>query len=221
MKIRYQYMPVLLAGWMLATNVSCVKDGGYYGYVNTERAHDGPAIAYFESKPGVFDSLLVVLDLLPEYKDTLAKGNVSVFAPTNMSFQLALTNLNLVRQTQNKPPLRLGTLDLDELDTLLSKYIVQGRQTTEEMLYVDGLTVKTVKNGFDMHAQRLKQDASGYVGGGLVTVYYTDKKGSEFEIIWVRSATQAVNILTNDAVVHVLANGHEFGFGDFLTKMNK
>ncbi|NGM62162.1 hypothetical protein G5B30_09570 [Sphingobacterium sp. SGG-5] len=220
MKIRYIAM-MLFAVYVFTANISCVKHEGYYDYVNTESIYNGTAIDYFKSKAGTYDSLLFVLDMLPEYKDLIAAGDVTIFAPTNASFHLAMTNLNLVRQSQGKPSLRLNELDLVHLDTLVSKYIVQGRQTTEQMLYVDGLEVNTVKNELTMHAQRIKQDASGYVGGGLVTVYYTDKKGSEFEILWVRSATQAVNIQTNDAVVHVLANGHEFGFGEFLTRMNK
>ncbi len=220
MKIRYIII-MLFAGWVLAANTSCVKHEGYYDYVNTESVYTGSAIDYFKSKPGTFDSLLLVLDRLPVYKDAIAEGNVTIFAPTDASFRLALANLNLVRQTQGRPALTLSTVDEVQLDTLISKYVVQGRQTTEQMLFVDGLEVETVRNDLKMHAQRIKQDASGFVGGGLVTVFYTDKKDSEFEILWVRSATQAVNILTNDAVIHILANGHEFGFGDFLTKMNK
>lgn len=220
MKIKYIII-MLFGGWLITSNVSCAKYDGYYDFENTESLYGGSAIDYFKSKPNVFDSLLLALDLLPEYKDIIEEGDVTIFAPTNASFRMALTNLNLVRQTQNKPALKLSTLNLVQLDTLLSKYIVQGRQSTDEMQYTDGLDVLTVKNEMEMHTQRIKQDASGFVGGGLVNVYYTDKKDSEFEFLWERAATQAVNILANDAVIHILANGHEFGFGEFLIKMNQ
>lgn len=218
--MRY-FVLILFASWLIASNTSCAKYEGYYDYVNTESVFEGAALDYFLSKPGVYDSLLLVLDRLPEYKDSIAAGDVTIFAPTNASFNLALTNLNLVRESQGKHRLNINSLDLVELDTLLSQYIVHGRQSTEKMVFVDGLDVLTIKHNATMHAQRIKQDASGYVGGGLVTVFYTDKKDSEFERAWIRSATQAVNILTQDAVIHILANGHEFGFGEFLTKMNK
>lgn len=220
MKMKYTII-MLFVGWMLTANTSCTKYDGYYDFVNTENTFEGSTIDYYKSKANVFDSLLVVLDRLPDYKDSIAGGQLTIFSPTNASFQLAMGNLNLVRQTQGKPMLALSTVDLVELDSLFSKYVVRGLQSTDSMLYVDGLDVETVKYENEMHAQRIKQDASGYLGGGLVTVYYTDKKGSEFEILWVRSATQAVNIRTNNGLIHILANGHEFGFGEFLTKMNK
>lgn len=218
--MRYIFL-ILFVSWVIVSNTSCEKYDGYYDYVNTESVFEGSAEEYFKSKSGVYDSLLLVLDRLPEYRDSIAAGNVTIFAPTNASFHLAFNNLNLVRQSQGKHALNIHTVDLVELDTLVSQYIVRGQQTTEEMIFVDGLDVVGVKNEIPMHAQRIKQDASGFVGGGLVTVFYTDKKDSEFDRMWVRSATQAVNILTKDAVIHILANGHEFGFGEFLTKMNK
>lgn len=212
---------LVVAASLLFSYSSCSKHTGYYDFENKENQYAGSTLDYFRSKPGTYDSLLLVLDLLPEFKEGLASDSLTIFAPTNASFRLAITNLNLVRKTQNRSDLNLKTLNRVELDTLLSKYIVQGLKRTADMEFVDGLDMTTSKYEKNMHAQRIKQDASGHVGGGLVTVYYTDKKDSKFELNWVRAATQAVNISTDKSVVHVLANGHEFGFGDFLTKMNK
>lgn len=217
MKIRN----ILLAGAVLLTSFSCAKNDGYYDFENTENVFDGDAIGYFQSKPGVFDSLLHVLDRLPEYKSAIQNGDLTLFCPTNASFQLAFTNLNLVRANQKKPALNINTLDIDHLDTLLSKYVVRGHQTTDSMLFVDGLFVESLKYNQPMHAQRLKQDASGFVGGGLVTVYYSDTKSSNFSFQWTRTTTQAVNINTTNSLIHILANNHEFGFGEFLNRMNK
>lgn len=205
--------------------VSCKQNDGYYDYENKEGVFDGTTIAYYQSKMGIYDSLLLVLERLPEYKEIIDRGDATVFSPTNASFRLALTNLNLIRANQDRPALSLRTIDLAQLDTLISKYIVKGVIGTDEMLFVDGLYVETAKNTEEndgrMHAQRIKQQSSGFVDGGLTTVYYSDTKASNFVDQWIRATTQGVNIRTSNSLIHILANDHEFGFGEFLGRMNK
>ncbi|KGE15675.1 hypothetical protein [Sphingobacterium deserti] len=212
-------------GSLLILGISCKQYDGYYNYENTESVFDGDAIAYYASKPGLYDSLLVVLDRLPEYKQIIETGDVTVFSLTNESFRLAITNLNLLRSSQQKETLSLQTVDSVELDSLMSKYLVGGLITTEEMLFIDGLYVETVKypeiNTGNMHAQQIKQQSSGFIGGGLPIVYYSYTKESNFVNQWIRTSTQGVNIRTSNSVLHILANNHEFGFGEFLTRMNK
>jgi hypothetical protein len=72
-----------------------------------------------------------------------------------------------------------------------------------------------------MHAQRVKEDASGLVDGGVEIMYYSDTKENSFQSQWVRASSSAVNIFTTNGIVHVLGGRHEFGFGEFLTRMNK
>ncbi|MCS3555750.1 MULTISPECIES: fasciclin domain-containing protein [unclassified Sphingobacterium] len=212
---------VLLGCCTLFFWASCTKMDGYYDYQNRENLFNGNTIEYLESKTQVYDSLLKVLNLYPELKATMKTDSVTLFAPTNSSFQSALYNFNLIRKNQKKNPLYIKDLDLVQLDTVLSKYLVGGIVTTDSMLFVDGLFIKTLKISQPMHAQRIKQQATGLVDGGLVTVFYSDTKGSNFSTYWTRSATQAVNIKTTNGVVHILSNGHEFGFGEFLTRFNR
>jgi len=207
---------MIIIGW-----TSCAKVEGYYDFENKESIYNGNTIAYFESKPEVFDSLLTVLNRFPELKEKVRSEAVTVFAPTNASFEIALNSFNLVRINQNKSPLYINDLDMVQLDTVINKYLVQGLVTTDSMLYVDGLYMKTLNYDLPMHAQRIKEEASGLVDGGLVRVYYSDTKKSNFVSQWTRSQSQAVNISTTNGIVHILANGHEFGFGEFLNRFNR
>ena len=199
---------------------SCTKYDGYYDYQNSEKVFNGNSLTYLQSKPGVFDSVLLVLDRIPYLKTALEQEQVTLFAPTNSSFQSALSNLNLVRDNQKKPRLNIKTLKLSALDSLMNKYVAEGKVSTDSMLYIDGLFVKTYKYDHPMHAQRQKENASGLIDGGIELLYFSDTKNNSFQTQWTRSTSQAVNILSTNGVVHVLSARHEFGFGDFLTKMN-
>ena len=212
---------VLFSIVLLATLFACTKFDGYYDYVNKEKVFNGNSYDYLQSKPGVFDSLLIVIDRFPYLKEALNSEEVTIFAPTNSAFQTALSNLNLVRQNQNKPKLNLRSLNQIHLDTLITKYIVHGKITTDSMEFIDGLFVETYNIPHPMHAQRVKEDASGLREGGMELVSYSDTKGNSFQAQWVRTNSQAVNVLTQNGVVHILGGRHEFGFGDFLTRMNK
>jgi len=202
--------------------ISCNKDNeGFYKYENQESVFDGDTYSYLQSKLGVYDSLFKALDRVPWVKDTLQSDSITLFALTNNSFKSALQNLNLLRASQGRSALDLNTVDVTELDTLLSKYIIKGRYTTDSLLYTDGASLKSVKYHFSMHGQRVKSDALGYVGGGPTSIYYSDTKESNFVKDWSRAQTQAVNIITLNGVLHILSNSHEFGFGEFSTRMNK
>ena len=219
--MRQNTFKILLFNALVLLFFCCTKYDGYYGYENTEKVFHGSTISYLESKKGTFDSVLFVLDRLPDLKSALEEQHLTFFAPTNASFQIAINNLNLVRANQRKEKLYLRNLDIQALDTLMTKYIVQNVVSTDSMAFIDGLFVQTFKINHPMHAQRIKQDASGLVNGGMELVYYSDTKDNNFQSQWTRTASQAVNIFTTNGILHVLGNKHEFGFGDFLTRMNK
>ncbi len=206
-------------------SISCMKVTGDYNFQNQEHVYNGLATDYLKSKAGIYDSLLVVLERLPAYTTALEAGDVTLFAVTNSSFQLAITNLNLVRQNQGKSALSLRTVALNELDMLMSRYLMQHIVSTEEMENKDGVMLLTkmysLENENRMHTKRIKEQSSGFVDGGLVRVLFSDTKYSTFENQWVSTGTQAVNIRSQNCIMHILENSHEFGFGEFLSMMNK
>lgn len=210
---------VLMLG---TTCYSCKKnDSAYYNYENDLKQFDGNALQYLQSQTGVYDSLLIVLNRLPAIQDSLKNEKLTLFAVTNKSFQISVENLNAVRKRTNKSPLYLATMSLAHLDTLTSRYLVRGNFTTTDFQsYADGLLVKSIRFNYSMHILYQKADASGFLGGGPSIITFSDPKNSIFVRYWERTPTNAVNIKTNNAIINVVSPGHDYGFGEFITRVN-
>ncbi|WP_143095927.1 hypothetical protein [Pedobacter insulae] len=207
---------------VLIAFTACKKESMYHDYENTIKEFDGTALQYLQSQKNTFDSLLLVLDRLPELKDSLSAKNVTLFAPTNQSFQAAIKNLNIERKAQGKSALYLSDCDLAELDTLTTRYILRNARTTDSYAqFADGLNIMSIKYAYPMHVQYNKLNASGFVGGGPQSVIFSDPKGSIFEKYWENANTNAVNIKTKNAIVNILAPLHDYGFNEFVIRVNK
>lgn len=203
---------------------ACKKvDKGAYHYKNQVNVYDGNVYAYLKARPaGEFDSLLLAVDRVGWAKDTLLNAKaITLFAITNRSFEIALSNLNQIRASQNKAPLSIITLNKAQLDTLVDRYIVRKKLTTDSLRFADGAFLKTTKFNYEMNAIDKSSNASGLVDGGPKSVTYSDIKKSQYTKDWRSSTTQSVNVMTANAVMHTIAASHEFGFAEFSTRMNK
>lgn len=202
---------------------ACKKlDTGAYNFENEVNVYDGDVYAYLKAQPGTYDSLLKVIDRLSWLKDTLStKSDFTLFAVGNRSFVLALQNLNNLRTSQKKPLLNLATANLAQLDTLVNKYVVSGKYTTDSLILADGVLLRSIRYKYEMHGENKSTNAYGFVKGGPKSIIYSDVKNSQYIIEWQRTTTQAVNVFTNNAIVHLLSPSHEFGFGEFTLRLNK
>ena len=194
---------------------------GYYGFTNKEARFEGNTLQYLQSKPELFDSLLVVLDRLPEVSDMLAADSTTLFAVPNGSFRAVLRNINLIRASQSRPPLMLSAASRDELDTLISKYILPEIFPTDSLYHTDGRFMESIGKGYTMNARLVASDAQGVLGGGPLSIVYSDTKASDFTRDWSATRTAAVDIKCTNGVVHVLVDSHEFGFGEAVSRLNK
>jgi len=206
---------VLAAAIMVA---SCGKDEGYYSSKDPAEGFDGTVLEYLESKPGIYDSLLRVVRRLG-LEDVLRDSTVTVFAPSNASFQLALTNLNNLRKRNDKEPEYLANIDEVQLDTMVAQYIIRGRYPSDSLASKDGLTLSSVRFGYPMHARLNDNSSSGFVNGGPVSIQFSDTKRSLFERDWISTKTGSVNLAAANGVVHVLNPDHVFGFDDFSRRL--
>lgn len=207
---------------------SCEKHSDqYYHYNEQLSVFNGSTYDYLVEKPG-YDSLLLVIDRVSGLKEVLQTQPVTLFAVQNNSFSLSLEALNLVRRTANpaRAPHNLSSLNAAHLDTLTARYVLPGLHNAESADLKDGAYLPSLNYGYMMNMKYERVNASGYQNGGPQRLYFGDTKISMDGIIppfdyWIVAPTQIVNVKTTNGYVHVLASGHDFGFGDeFVKRMN-
>jgi hypothetical protein len=225
LKIRCLAMVAVILLIMVAVT-SCTKtDTTYRNYRNTAGNFKGNALAYLQSQPGVYDSMLLVINRLTGIADTVSTNNITLFAVSNRSFALALQNINQARKDSipSLPPVSLSTMDSATLDTFFCRYIIQGQQRSDSLTgFTDGRLYASVRYDYNMQMQFDQTNASGYLNGGPKAIIFSDPKNSVFTRNWVRTTTITVDIKTDNAIVHLLPPGHDFGFGpDFIRRINK
>ncbi len=197
----------------------CAKDKGYYNESLQKVTYNGTILEYLQSKPGVFDSLLTVLDRTNMQSVLNTDEQITFFAPTNQSFQLAIENLNNTRKESDKPLEYLSNVDLNHLDTMMAQYIVKGYYPSDSMMLKDGIKLQDFKYQRTMNAKLTTATSSGYEGGGPKVIEYSDTKNSQFNRNWITATTASINIEANNGMIHVLSSSHVFGFNDFVTRL--
>ena len=214
---------------------SCKKEAGYHDQDNVINAADLNTYDYLKSKTGVYDSLLLLVDKMG-IKKTLTDSIVTVFAPSNSSFQIAIANLNVVRRANGLTPIYLTQLaagdkaitntklkakakqDSIMLDTMVSRYIIRKSYLANAFAVGDGQFINAVRGGYPMHAQRIYADAQGFQNGGSEVIEFANTKRSLFVKNWSKTTTTSVNIKTKNGIVHLLRPDHVFGFDEFVSR---
>lgn len=217
--------PILLSFLLaiMVADLGCSKPSGdFYNYKNEIHSFNGSSLDFLKSQPGVFDSFLLVLNRFPAIRDSVANDSVTVVAPTNQSFRIALTLVNAIRHSNNLPPIWLASLDSAKLDTLISRYVLRNKTTTTQAIpYVDGIDVYGIQYGYRMHFTYSKGNASGVLLAGPQSLMVSDTKNSDLNSVWIQSPTSSVDVMSKNGIVHTLVVGHEFGFGEFSKMFNK
>lgn len=214
----------------VAMLAGCEKDTQQGTGKNDIVVYDGNTYDYLRSKPGVYDSLVKVIDRLG-LQSTLRDSNITLFAVPNQSFTTALLNLNSKRIRNNKPALDLSSIrfafsdsaeSISHLDTMVSMYIIRGQYTGDSLNFQDEVPLRGVRFGMPMNARLRVSNSSGFSSGGSQFLEFnyphrdTSGKANLFKSKWAFSTTGAINIRTKNAIVHELTPDHVFGFDDFV-----
>lgn len=207
---------VLTLAGMLTTG--CRKDGGYYEYTKSRSQVPVNTYDYLKSQTGMFDSMVKVINRL-SLERTVKSNKLTVLAVTNSSFASAIKNLNILRMENNLQPVYLDNIEINNLDTLLCRYILPGVFPTDSLKNApDGRLFSCLKFNTGMNMMLFSQSASGLSKGGPQYITYSDTKGSFYISKWARTNTSSMDMFTLNGVVHVIAPDHEFGFNEFISR---
>ncbi|ARS38612.1 hypothetical protein CA265_02500 [Sphingobacteriaceae bacterium GW460-11-11-14-LB5] len=220
MKKTYNFLILVLTVAFLA---GCKKgDDTYYNFEPVTINYKGTALDYLKTQPGVFDSLMLVVNRFPALSDSLKVSNLTIFGVTNKSFEYAVKGLNRERAFQKKTPLYLSSIDGPTLDTIIYRYILKTPLTSDYVkTQSNGVNQSAMKYAYDMHVQYGNLNASGLVGNGEQQLIFSDMNNSAVASNWVNANTAVINVKTQNAIIHVLNTDHVFGFNQFLLKFNK
>lgn len=217
-----KYLYKILLPLLLLANIGCEKgDDHYYNYNTEAPVYDGTIYEYLKTQVGVYDSLLLVLDRLPDLRAKLQNPDsaYTLFAVNNRSFDIALEGLNTTRGLTGRSNLYLEDVGLQDLDSMVNRYVITEVLDTEKLKpFIDGQLVTSTKHNYKMHIQYRALDASGYVGGGQQQLIFSDTNNSIFQRYWQRVNTSVVNVRTQNGIIHILSAGHDFGFSKFTSK---
>ncbi|GAB3929087.1 fasciclin domain-containing protein [Mucilaginibacter myungsuensis] len=229
-----KYIVAILFAAILA--VGCKKESGFHNIPLVVTNTNADTYNYLKSKPGVYDSLLFLIDRFGLQK-TLTDSTVTLFAPSNASFQLAIANLNSARRAQGKGAVYLKDIangragypagvarnkairDSAHLDTMISRYIIKNKYVSTDFAIGDGQTIRSVRGNYPMHGLRIFADAEGFQGGGVEIIQFSNTKRSLFVQRWEKATTTSVNIGTKNGIVHLLRPDHVFGFQEFISRL--
>ncbi|WP_214225108.1 hypothetical protein [Pedobacter sp. B4-66] len=212
----------------------CKKEKGYYDTQNINQETNLDIYDYLKSKPGVYDSLLLVIDKL-KMEGTLRDSAITLFAVSNSSFQIAIKNLNDARRANGKPAIFLAELasgkvlipsqeekiknDSSHLDTMVSRYIIKGLFKSTDFSIGDGRELLSVRGSFPMHGKRQYADAQGMQNGGPEVIEFANTKRSVFTPNWAFAYTSSVNIQAKNGIIHLVQPDHVFGYDEFVRRL--
>jgi len=204
---------IVLAG-LVATVLfpSCQKDELNSGSSARGKGFAGNTYEYLQSKEGIFDSLLYVVNRL-KLDSALKNDSITLFAVTNTSFKLASDDLNAQRLRTGKKPIYLKDYRLDQLDSLMCRYIIKGKFSSKKLTTLNGIDLFGYKYGYELNAKASVSSAMGQVAAGPSSIALSSKNRTEFKPNWSTVIAYSVDIPTSNGLVHIIDDKYFFGFG--------
>ncbi len=209
---RVSLMMVLVGMVATVLSTSCQKDELKSGSSERGKVFAGNTYEYLQSKPGFFDSLLYVVNRL-KLDSVLKNDTITLFAVTNASFKLASDDLNAQRLRTGKKPIYLRDYRLDQLDSLMCRYILKGTYSSKKLAVLNGINVFGYKYGYELNAKATVSSAMGQVGAGPSSIAYSSKNRTEFKSNWSTALAYSIDIPTSNGLVHIIDDTYFFGFG--------
>lgn len=208
---------------LVAVTISCQKKDYFEDTGKHEPNFGGTVLQYLKSKPGMFDSVVRVIDLAG-MNDVFEKEEITFFAPADSSFRATLLSLNRqLAQLGQKEVRSLSQVKPEVWREQLSRYLFKGKRSMNDFPQLDPANVSAypgrIYSAYDgdiMNIGVVYNDAGGvkYAGYRQLLLSYIPSQSTPLDYqSWYAVFVASVNIAPTNGYVHALqfAN-HEFGF---------
>lgn len=106
-----------------------------------------------------------------------------------------------------------------QMDSLISRYSFSERMLTDNIISTGGrIKMSTSRYTLEMILESGRHDAYGASEGGTKYLYLVESNGSNMQSSWVKAEATKRDVETENGVIHVLSDNHEFGFNLFIKK---
>lgn len=106
-----------------------------------------------------------------------------------------------------------------DLDSLVCRYIIPGIADTKTLEVAGGDSIlNTIDYDYRMHLAYKRMPASGYVESGIKHLDVYDMSNTLQDERWVLSPAKWIDIKASNGVIHIMNDGHEFGFESFTNR---
>lgn len=200
---------------VLGISIASCKQNDYYldGGLSGQSEYEKNLNTYDQLKQNAahkFDSLIKIIDLTGT-KDLVNKENITFYAVPNSAvirFQQHLT-------PSDKQKRNLDKIGIDTLKMLLNRFVVNNQK-----IRLEDITPNKTLNVKDNNLDSLKIIGQG---GGLninsgtpssaYRMDYSHMKIPKVDSIIYKSGIQTHNLISKNAIIHVLSDGANFGCG--------
>lgn len=205
-------MVILLFGLLSACRKNYYEDSGVQKGIFSQSS-----LAFLEKQPFFFDSLVTIIHLAGMdaiYTDS----TITFFAPTDHAIAKAMDMLNGERYGLFEDSLRLQDIPGEVWKKFLTRYTFKGKYMLKDVPRLDPVQMN-VYPGMNLESW------GGYIMNlGVKFTDYNETKdvgprqltitdiGDLAKPVNISSAVATSDLQTNNGIIHVLENEHEFGF---------
>lgn len=219
MKRKNQWL--LLLGVLLSVAViSCKKE-----YFNGGSLQNGvfkmSAYEFLKTKPLYFDTLVTVIDQ-SGLREVFEKEDITFFAPSDRAIKLSMDLLNSTRYFASKDSIFIKDIPQSIWRKYLSQYLIKDKYLLKDIARYDSgqpnVYPGQYMTSYDGYIMNLGVQFSDYKGTrdvGPRTVVFRNI-GDIGNPLNLGATVATSDLQTNNGVIHVINDVHNFGFNSFL-----
>ncbi|MET6998044.1 fasciclin domain-containing protein [Chitinophaga defluvii] len=220
----YRNMSFILCSCIILVFASCKKE--YFRDTGTHKGvFAGNSVQYLGTNPLLFDTIAYVVNK-SGLEEVLTKDQVTFFVPTDRAIKQAMDMLNDYRFTIGKDSAQMSNIPAVVWRKFLSRYIIRGKYMARDFARRDELKLEAFPgqffetlDGFVMNIGLIYSSYGGVDAVGprtlRLTYIYDLAEPTRGRVL---SDVASSDLQTDNGVVHVLMDGHFFGFDtkDFI-----